>query len=173
MRCWVRPSHTFTFGDSRYNSMEMCDCSSAHILLLTRPQVLKVASSMRRCLPTNVHSSLPQLSCGTWPCMPHNSQIQDVGAPGCDKPFSSLRSARFTTQWTFGCHVPDRDDGDVLTLLGSALSPVAWSPQFPVMSTATQNVSLPHLGGPPCPCVVKKVRMWSIVNSLSRQVEAL
>ena len=28
-------------------------------------------------------------------------------------------------------------------------------------------------GGPPCPFVVKKVCMWSIVNSLSRQVAAL
>ena len=60
-------------------------------------------------------------------------------APGCDRPFSSVWSARFTTQWTLGRLVPEWDD--VLTLLDSALSPVIWSPQFTATSTTTQNDS--------------------------------
>ena len=60
-------------------------------------------------------------------------------ALGCDRPFSSVRSARFVTQCTLGWHVPDWED--VLTLLNSALSPVIWSPQFPATSTTAQNVS--------------------------------
>ena len=60
-------------------------------------------------------------------------------APGCDRPFSSVRSARFVTQCTLRCRVPDWDD--VLMLLDSALSPVIWSPQFPATSTTAWNVS--------------------------------
>ena len=43
-------------------------------------------------------------------------------APGYDGPFSSVRSAKFATQWSLWCRVPDWDD--VLMLLDSALSPV-------------------------------------------------
>ena len=60
-------------------------------------------------------------------------------APVCDRPFSSVRSSRFATQWSLGCRVPDWDD--VLTLLDSALSRVIWSLQFPATSTTAQNIS--------------------------------
>ena len=59
-------------------------------------------------------------------------------APGCDRPFSSVRSVRFSKQWSLGCRVPDWDD--MLTLLDSALSPVIWSSQFPATSTSAQKV---------------------------------
>ena len=50
---------------------------------------------------------LPQVSRGTWPCMPHSPQVQDDGAPGCDKLFSSVRSGKFATQWSLGSRIPD------------------------------------------------------------------
>ena len=60
-------------------------------------------------------------------------------ASGCARHFSSVRSARFATQRTLGCCVPDWDNA--LMILDSALSPVIWSPQFPATSTTAQNVS--------------------------------
>ena len=47
---------------------------------------------------------LPHLNHATWPYVSHRPQVQD---DGYDKPFSSVRSARFATQWTLGCRVPD------------------------------------------------------------------
>ena len=92
---------------------------------------MKVSHHWTGRVPTNVHCVLSQLIRGTLPFVPHGPQILDDGAPGCDKSFSSVRSAGFVTQWTLGCRVPDWNDV-------SSLFDSAWSP---VMSTTAQNVS--------------------------------
>ena len=47
---------------------------------------------------------LPHLNRATWPYVSHRPQVEDYG---CDKSFSSVRSAKFATQWTLECRVPD------------------------------------------------------------------
>ena len=106
-----------------------------------RPRASDHASVLPRTVVSLVKSSV--LGTSRWGNYAQCAQSAGGGgvrpSNGFDRPFSSVRSAKFATQWTLWCRVPNCDD--VLTLLDSALSPVIWSPQFPATSTTMQNVS--------------------------------